>query len=197
MNGLKIEPIFRYQKYADQFTNNPIPKDQSDFHFYFNPIFKFLSGHHWIIERDSFNWPLDWHVNSPYEESNNTYTEGPMKKVFDLFSQIQDQENSLYAAPGLMPTYAEYVKDDWNTLFGFKIGLSSPQKWMQRFDIENHEERVDWVQKTADIGFLNVDAAYWEIHARNIKIIETVQNHLKNIEGIQISPQDLATSYGI
>ena len=195
MFGLKIEPIYRYPEFKENFNNSPLQNRRNEFAFFFKAILPGLSSYYWIIERDSFNWPVEFHHLSTYNPDTDEYEDGPMKEILFFFSPIEENDNYYLGLPGLLPEYAPYVTNDWNCLRGFKTKPDFPGKWIKKY--WKAKNRGQYVAQTVDTCFTNIDGAYWEIFTKKKEFFESVRSSLQDIEGIRISEQPVEKSYGI
>jgi len=110
MRGLVIHPIRRQP--------NPVPEGHHPFGFFFQPILPALDRFYWV----SHNSPIQY-----VDVGEETRSIGELVK-FDW-----TQDLVLFQPGTLLPKYAVYVKEDWNTLYGF-LQKPDPQRFMKELD---------------------------------------------------------------
>jgi hypothetical protein len=193
-----IRPIFRYPEYAGQFKTSPLSGHEPEFPFIFKPILEDLKEYYWLVNHDTFFFPVEWYDQSTYDKKTDTYIAGPIKEVYSKFEIIGSHGEALLGIPQIMPLYAQYIKDDWNRLIAFSEKPKDIKAWLKMYRGQKRtKERADFISKTVDIGFANVDGAYWEIFTKKTELIDKLKKYLDGIEGIKIEENKLEQSYGI
>lgn len=164
-----------------------------DFRTCFRSILPELAEYCWIVEEGAFgHFPGDWVEASRYDESRDVYVDGPLGRFHALRLDAADGYE-LYGA-GLLPEFAAGISEDWNELFAFVEPVSSLREWVVgRFG----DRRAQHVAATATACFLNVDGAYWEIHARDVRVIEVVRADMGGEPSVMVAEASLGESYGI
>ncbi|MEQ8187595.1 MAG: hypothetical protein ABRQ39_06445 [Candidatus Eremiobacterota bacterium] len=195
MFGIKIEPIYKYPEFKGKFNSSTLQNMSDEFTFFFKAILPELFYYYWIIDRDCFKWPVEFHHLSTYNSDTDEYEDGPMKEILFFFSPIEENNNYYLGLPGLLPEYASYISNDWNCILGFKAKPDSPGEWIKKY--WNAKNRGHYVARTVDICFTNIDGAYWEFFTKKEELFESIRYSLQNIEGIRISEQSIENSYGI
>jgi hypothetical protein len=86
-----------------------------------------------------------------------------------------------WAPPGfLLPKYAHYMKEDWCDCLGFINRPPGAKSSRWGFETETHQF---W---ESDLGFRNVDGAYWLMHSRERGLHEAVIHYLEGVAGAEV-----------
>lgn len=168
-------------------------RTQVDFRTCFRSILPTFDDHCWIVQQGAFlQFPLDWVDASTYDEPRGRHVDGPLGRFDALRLDAADGYESY--GPGLLPEFAAGITEDWNELFAFLEPVSSLRDWVAR---RFGDERAEHVAATATACFLNVDAAYWEIHARDAGMIEVVRSDMESEPSVIVQEASLAGSHGL
>jgi hypothetical protein len=154
-----------------------------------------LRGLSWITLTEAFQLPAAWVDESSYDETSGRFTSGPCAELERDVSFVSEgaAEYGYSSRADLFPKYADAVSEDWNTIFGFRAPIDDPLAWLKGY--YDASERARYVSD-ADVCFINIDAAFWELYARDPRLIETLRGHLR---GLDVSVVDcvLKDSYGL
>jgi hypothetical protein len=164
----------------------------------FEPIFSDMKGYSWVFGCDSFFLPTFMAEKSEYDDKKEKYMSGPgvdfendIKALYD--SDVRD--GWCFSKTDILSKYGEGVNEDWNGIFGFQKLLIQPHEWVKKYsEVKNPSE---FVNRTVDICFLNVDAAYWEIYCKNERWMAIIKEHLRSLPKVDSYVCDLSKSYGL
>lgn len=178
MLGLKIQQASRIK---------------APFGFCFRSTLPLLNSYYWIVQQDSFQQlPRKLIDASVYDESIDRYVEGPLCRFDDL--RLDAVHDYVYFGPGLLPEFSPGITEDWNELYGFVEPLSNFQDWVEKRFGDN---RAKLVEDTAAVCFFNIDAAYWEIYAKDSNMIEGVQTDMESEPSVTVKSANLEKSFGL
>ena len=145
MHGLRIDKVHR-----------DVAPEPWNFSFLFRAILDKLEGLHWIVQGDSLlQIPGEWLDDSVYDSEEDRYVAGPMKDFLEDL-RIMSERDHEYFTPGLMPRAAVCVTEDGNELFGIRGAVDNLPAWISRL---HSQHRIRHVEETAQVCFLNIDAA--------------------------------------
>jgi hypothetical protein len=160
----------------------------------FGPLFSKLSAYRWIFYEESFFLPLLMADESEYDYKTERYISGPgvdfQKDIITL-----SEQGWCFSKAAVFSKYAEGVTEDWNGLFGFQKLCFQPLEWTKKYS--QVKPISEFVNKTVDVCFLNVDAAYWEIHCRNEAWISLLKTHLCSLPEVEWKCCDISESDGL
>ncbi|MEK8017351.1 MAG: hypothetical protein VSS75_010830 [Candidatus Parabeggiatoa sp.] len=165
-----------------------------NFKVLFEPIFSDLKFYSWIFYEDSFFLPILMAEKSEYDYETEKYMSGPgVDFQNDMIALSEDEW--YFSKTELFSKYVEGVKEDWNGLFGFQKMLIQPHEWAKKYSTV--KDISEFVNNTVDICFLNVDAAYWEIHCRNKRWIALLKEHLRSLPKVEYEACEIRKSHGL
>lgn len=163
-----------------------------DFSTLFKPVLEFLEELHVYAQHDTFYWSFFYSDDD--EEDAEEKCDRLEARLEDLnqtpgLNEVVQNPPPLYK-PGLFPEFAQYVRDDWNTLVCFAEPLPSYVSMLYAIDgidISNGNEKrfrlSDEAKRNATkkMGFTayiqNVDAIYWELYSPLSEIIDELRNY--------------------
>ncbi|EDN67589.1 hypothetical protein BGP_5361 [Beggiatoa sp. PS] len=161
----------------------------------FEPIFSDLKGYKWLFGCDSFFLPMFMAEKSDYDYEKEKYVSGAGVEFENDMTALHDSEDWCFSKTDILSKYGEGVNEDWNGIFGFQKMLIQPHDWVKKYsEVKNQSE---FVNRTVDICFLNVDAAYWEIHCKNQQWIAIIKEHLRSLPKVESYACDISKSYGL
>ncbi len=140
-----------------------LPKNNSTFAIFFEPIFPTLKKYHWLYLEQPFSYDED--------------------KTGDCGRAIQGiPANDGYIAPNtLLPKYSRFVCGNWNNLFGFESMPDAPLMFSRLMTRDGV-----FFEKAIDLCFFNVDAAYWDFYAKEEELLRVVTKHASSLAGVQV-----------
>lgn len=154
----------------------------SDFSCFFKSILSDLDACYWLLAvADGFTWL--WERDSAAQRICELLGCGP---AFEERSSSVSPVEQFHHQLRLMSEIAPYVRDDWNSLYGFAQLPFDPARvvalWAQ--DEQNSE-----FLKRADFIFQNWDGAFWTFYTHNAALLERVQHDLANEPGIKVEAE--------
>lgn len=112
------------------------------------------------------------------------------------FASPGDQQGCFgYYGPGFMAKFGKFIKDDWNELLCFEAPFPPRREVVRASElirgfrdslrpdgntIREHRRRL--ANPGMSFLFRNMDACYWELHAREKCHVHTIREHLRNGE---------------
>lgn len=167
------------------YHDEEIPKDTSKFYLYFkNLIFK-VENSLWILNKDSFNLPIDWFPDS---ES-------------DIKVELDEFESSIIALKGeymlvdnsFMKKYGGYVKDDWNELlcfYGDSVYFEEVVELKETSSADDLKNLILNKEVNSEMNFEflmnNWDSVYWELITQKDEYYEDLLASIDEQKGIII-----------
>jgi hypothetical protein len=147
-----------------------IPAERRSFTALFRPILPKLAEFHWIYEELPFRGG------------------GGMDERFEQLIETVCAEG--YIPPDtLLPRFAHYVVSDWAELYGFQ---ARPDVATIRRRLRESPSDYEWLSKVTDLCFFNVDGAWWEMYARDERLLDAVRQHLTSSPEITVQERSLA-----
>ena len=141
------------------------PYAGSSFAYFFAPILPRLSALHWLYQ----SWPFD-----TCDRADNR----------DAGARFPD--NNGYVAPDtLLPRLAEFVNDDWSSLFGFD---SAPDAEVVFAHLEPRD--YEFMERHIPHCFFSIDGAYWDFYSHDEALLEIVRIHLVTLPGVHSEEVD-------
>ncbi len=152
----------------------------SDFSRYFSSIKSYLSSYYWIIESDglTYRFPKEWYDDEWYDEETD---ETRSTKLDEFNSDILvNHSNYVLTKPCFIPKYCDYFLDDWCDIIGFEK-IPEHDFWKIYCSYISDRQKLNaFLNDTCDICFFNIDAAYWEIFAKNQELLDLVYDNMKS-----------------
>jgi len=192
MNCLKVWPsFFTREELVEICPTAIVPPEGNPFTFFFEPILNELEGYYWITDAEAFIWPEEWDDESEYSEELNEYVTGPLKRISELYKTIKQYELDFkYGEPDIMPKYAIYIKNDWNSLYAFKVPANDPVAWCESYyslRSKSGNELAEFFKRTLELCLVNIDGAYWVLCTRNSNMIDKVKEHMRSFKEFTLS----------
>jgi len=103
----------------------------------------------------------------------------------------------IFVKPGFIQKYSQYIVDDSMCIVGFKSAPANIDSLITSFYSLSDNERKKYLDETADILCVNVDAAFWELFAKDTQLLTAVQNHMANKDGFNVTEYKLFESQGL
>ena len=92
----------------------------------------------------------------------------------------------------LLPEFANCICEDWCDFCGF---LEEPSPTLLACAAAPDDRQI---KATADLLFMNVDSAFWVLHASDETLLQQTENHIENLEGFWLRPEaDRDVFYGL
>jgi hypothetical protein len=154
----------------------------TDFHEYFEPLYPLLAGYPWLSEDLRFAPPPAWY-DGPYDPDLDRYGSAQWNEFWShLVAEDRGPERRAVWAPGFLERYARFLSDDWCSI----IGVPGPASG----DLLEASRGIMWPQALdvvrADVAFVNVDAAYWEVFSSRADILDIVRRHLAHRSDLRL-----------
>lgn len=154
--------LLRPGETAPPTSTSPVPAGTSSFVFFFRPILPALGAYWWVDP------PLEGKADDP-----------------DWTKACSSLTEDRWAPPGLLlPRFAGYMPEDWCDCLGF---VSKPPDADAVHAQVMRNGRPIW---EADLGFRNVDGAYWLMSSRDDRLTTAVVEYARSIPGLEVSWQD-------
>ena len=183
MDGLKLQKIQNNIGESSQPTNT-----FSDFVYFFSSIIDKTTEFYWLIEGGYgliFNLPESWFEDAWYDEKYDIEHSVKLDEFESHFILDRRSEKSfILTEPDFLKKYAKYIVDDWWDIIGFYKPPHDIEDYFKKLsEIYNPLEKANFLDKTADICFFNIDAAYWEIFAQDHSIIKSIVKDTESKSG--------------
>ncbi|HVM60870.1 MAG TPA: hypothetical protein VMV72_08385 [Verrucomicrobiae bacterium] len=136
---------------------------------FFRPILSQLAAYHWVYDE------LPFRGGGGEDES------------FEHLIETVCSEGYIPPAT-LLPKFAHYVIEDWADLYGFQ---KSPDVAATRRHLRESPTDYEWLSRTVDICFFNVDGAWWEVYARDEALLAAVRQHVTRLPDITVQEKQL------
>lgn len=154
----------------------------SDFSYYFKSILSDLDACYWLLDvSEGFRW----------------LTEGGAfaQRILELLdSGPEDEERSspvlpvehFHHEPRLISEIAPYVRDDWNSLYGFAQLPADPACVVALW---TKSEQSSEFLKRADLIFENWDGAFWTFYTNNAALVERFRLDMEREPGVKVEAE--------
>lgn len=170
---------------ADQARPRPMlpnGREASDFSWFFRSILPELDAYYWLLDTAEGFRGLDEDTPSARRLSE-LLGHGPDKRnaescvsPVDLFRHKRR----------LMTEIAPYVRDDWNSLYGFERLPANPVRIVELW---NKDENQPAFLEQVDVFFENWDGAFWMFYTHQAALVEKVRNDLKDDPRVRIETE--------
>ncbi len=179
MNGLRI------QKNALSTSKQNHSDRYSDFYFFFSSIFEKTTEFHWLLDGGYgivFDLPNEWFTNAWYDEKTDMHRSAKLDEFEShILIDRRDEKSSILTTPDFLKKYGKFILDDWWDIIGFCTPPRDIDNYLNELNkIQDPPEKALFLDKTADICFFNVDAAYWEIFAKDESILKRIKKVMTN-----------------
>ena len=192
-NRRSIWPEEAVRREATQYY--PIPEGTNAFTYLFQPVFDKLGPLYW------YAWGFE---STPFVSL--IYEEGGEERLDSLLVHQTPEgaaTQSLLYAPGTLPDLAPFLYDDWVYLLGLGPSRCDPMAAARRLDGLRDSTRLYWpehselpafydaVEELAEMCFICVDGASWELYARQYDLVSWVVEHLRGRRGFDVRECEL------
>jgi hypothetical protein len=157
------------------------PGQYHSLHVLLIPIAEALRPLWWVTEHLQYAFPPGWMSEQAQQPG---VLSGPSFQNFDA-SFLPDIKPPV-ARPGFLPTFANTISGDWSVLHGLIDDPSHNTKLLEALG------RVGWFDPPSNfppeisISIRGIDWAYWEVFARNQKLVIALHEHLKDVPGLKV-----------
>jgi hypothetical protein len=139
----------------------------------------------WATEHARYAFPTEWILErSDHGVDDWQPLSGPSHQRFEG-AFVPGTERAV-APPGFLPEFAGVVSGDWTMLYGLPNDPASDPPLLAALG------RLGWFHPpnsfppAVDVVVRGIDWAYWEVFARDERLITEVHDHLREVPGLSV-----------
>jgi hypothetical protein len=143
----------------------------------------------WATDRTEFLFPAEWVVEGWSQEDRDWEPlSGSLYRNFKSF--FNPGGGSAIAKPGFLPTFSKIVSGDWSILYGLSADPTSDKPLLDAL------AKLDWFAsakafpESVSVVIRGIDWAYWEVFARDQRMIMAIHDHLRTVHGLSVELAD-------